>query len=1030
MNGPENNGPSPEDIGEVSGGGTEPEQSTVETEAGNDSPPPTEPTPTSSEAQEPQPKRGWKERLNEKISNFKENRREKNERRETAKNLARARERRIKGYVEILKSGASTPQQLKDMMAEISFKDLIEAQNRIKYGKGAVGKLRAFMAGESDFQINDDEQVTNYYQSLNQLRQELGREPSKQEHAERLGINPEQLGEIHLIEDANVLKEAGRRLISTFANKRTAVSAGLYLTMGLLTGGFGWAAGGVLMGGMAGRGAAEMSQLFSGKIRDARENVLYAEKARWERMQALSLEMRAQNEDAVAQGALAKELIDLTYRQGNDVLVRNLGESEKELSSREEKFNKLRNRLQTAGEFVGAAAGVTSILNGGVEHLDMDFFNKLDDQSIFHGVQQSDSGWQFLYSSGAEAGLAHNAGATILGAGQFGAHALEATTSQVLAYTIAERTLPMLIASRMAAGDNLETGKKLMIAMGVNKLDPDRYYTKPDPSGQQKIYTREEDGSYKVWEWVEKEEKSGDKSKKVRKLEGKEVEEDKVPAKFKERFIDQTERQRSNNAERLTDQMSRYIKETADENHNPIPENPRGFTYDWNEQPKSIDDIDTAKIDRWYQFGKVNGVDQPRIDPKTGRIVEVGVVGVDVLNNRIAFIRFEKAVNNAEHSPVEITRLDQFLKGFHLHLNPKAGEPFEIVGGNQESGGPPPGDPPTSPDKPINNSSPEKKPEPSPDSKESQTIEIDQPVHRDAEAYQLAEDLNQRNLNKLEDQAEASSKGKPIASHEVDEIAKLRNRIRLEKRDDKNEPKLKASTETSGHLMELINSLNAIEKSNPKLIENTGIRFYYPYSEGNSGERTYTITTVNEKGQTEVANIPIKDGKIDLLRTKLSRINPKGKDRDNLHLLNPKQVDVEKYINSIIDRIEAASDTPGSEVQLNENADGNKPKENKPEEEKVELNSGDNFTLNESFRTDQNDRAKEVRKYLADSFFGDVDENKRSKKLFESELNVVEAVKDEEDRQMVELRVKRNGGYSEETALIYLSDLEGIVSKT
>lgn len=681
MPGPEGIGPSPEEQG-VTPEAPQPSEAPTPPEAA-----PTEPeTPSSAPEEKVEEKKSWRDKLAEKLDRSREKRRTEKEKAEVRKNIARARERRIKGYAEIIKHGARTPQELQDLLADISFKELKEAQDRVKYGGSALGKLKAFMAGERDFEINDDQAVREYYKTLNDLRLESnGAEPTKQQHAERMGISVEQLEQIHLIEDANILIESGRRLASTFINKRTAISAGAYVGLGLLTGGFGWAAGGVLLGGVAGRGTAELGELAVGRTREARESVLYAEKARWERMQALALQIRSSKEDAVTQGALTKELIDLMYRQGENVLVRNLAENEKELTKREEKFNKFRNRLQTAGEVVGGAVGLTSILNGGVEHLDMDFFNKVDGQSVFHGVQQTESGWQFLYSSGAEAGLANAQGATILASGEFGAHALEATTSQVVAYTVAERTLPILLASQFASIDHRRTGEVLAKVHHRN-ISPDRYYTKPGPDGKRFIYTREEDGTYKRWEWQESEEKNGEKTKKVRKLVGTTVEEKDVPKKFVERFIDGESTQDSRNAERLTNQMTEYIRKVADETHNPIPKNPREFDYDWNEQPKVIDDLEAAKIDRWYQFVNVNGKDEPRVDPETGRIVEVGVLGVDVINNRIAYVRFERASNGTEHVPVEIMRLDQFLKGFHLHLDSKAGSPVTEYRPDQNAG--------------------------------------------------------------------------------------------------------------------------------------------------------------------------------------------------------------------------------------------------------------------------------------------------------------------------------------------------------
>lgn len=614
-------GPSPEDIDPI---GPEPAVPGSE-----NNPPPANEAPTPGETPLPTEeaeKPGILDRVREKLGQFGERRRNNKEQAEIQRNISQARERQIKRYVEIIKHGASSPQELQEAMANISFKELRDAEQRAKFGAGGVGKLRAFLAGERDFEVTDE----------------------------------------GTIEDANILKEAGRRLITTFGNRRTAVSAGVYLAMGALTGGLGWAAGGVLFGGVAGRGAAEMGELFAGKTREARESVLFAERARWERMQALAIEISQAEEDPARKGDLAHQLVDLLYRQGDSVLMRDLAASEKELSNREEKFNRIRNRMQTAGELVGAAAGITSILNGGVEHIDMDFFGKVDGQSIFHGVQQTQQGWQFLYSSGAEAATASMNGATILAGGQFGAHALEATTSQVVAYTIAERTLPMLLASGLAwASERKST------------TAPDKYWQK-SPDGSRVYYTRNENGTYQYWEKQEVESGEGKDKKKETKWVAKDVPETEVPSAFRNKFTDFATESRARKAERLHGQIgsaAEYIRGVADQNNNPIPESPRGYEYNWNEQPATID-VPDIKPDLWYLRQQIDGKDFPAVDPVSGKIVEVAVLGVDVSNNRIVYARFEQVSNGAKHVPVEVNRLDHFLERFRLHLDPKSGSGF------------------------------------------------------------------------------------------------------------------------------------------------------------------------------------------------------------------------------------------------------------------------------------------------------------------------------------------------------------------
>ncbi|MCR4277877.1 MAG: hypothetical protein NUV85_02560 [Candidatus Berkelbacteria bacterium] len=240
--------------------------------------------------------------------------------------------------------------------------------------------------------------------------------------------------------------------------------------------------------------------------------------------------------------------------------------------------------------------------------------------------------------------------------------------------------------------------------------------------------------------------------------------------------------------------------------------------------------------------------------------------------------------------------------------------------------------------------------------------------------------------------------------------------------------------ESTKYLHDLIIGLSSLESSSPQLLEEAGISFNHPFADNVTNGRIYTIIRVNESGQREVASIPIKDGQIDLLSTKLSRINPKGNDQDNLHVLNPNIADIKKYVSSILERIDSiratatatqpkAPDEPEQATEQEEiEPDSPEKVEEQPEANEAELGVGDTFKLSEQFRTDA--QAADWRQYLGDSFFHDVDENKRTKKIMES----IFIVSDIDDDGFATLKVRKNGGYSEEEAIIptdYLKQLTG-----
>ncbi|MBI4948101.1 hypothetical protein HY844_00895, partial [Candidatus Berkelbacteria bacterium] len=592
-------------------------------------------------AEEPT-KTSLRERLKGGIDNFKEKLKERRENNEIKRNNEEAQERRLNQLTEVLKQ-ARTPEEIQNAMLDVSFKDFRDAELRGKYGKSALGKLKALMSGEYDLKYDNDQNV--------------------------IEINPN-------FGDLNVATEAGRRLVSTVFNKRTAISAVMLAGLGLLTGGVGWAAGGVVLGGVGGRGMAEMYELFTGTTREARSNVLYAELARYNQLREIAKDANTDS-DPVSKNKKLVELVDIFYKQGEDAVVNELKEANQQLEVRQARFEKNRNRLHTVGEVVGGIAGLTSVLNGGVEHLDFDFFNKENGQSIFHGVQQYGDSYSFLYSSGQEAGLANQLGATIQGIGQYGGHALEGvTTAKVVAYTVAERILPVLVASSIAGGSLGRFAERF----GGDKFNPDNYITKKQIDGSYHIFSKEEDGS--ILRWTEKvtEEESEVDGKKIKAKKKEWIKEsvdlNDLPPGAIDKFKLRSEQSAENKSERLKDKIetpNEYIRRIADENQNAVPVD----NWNWNnldpeENLAELKQSDINKLEKWYYVESATKQPDGRIikSPKLssdGKIIDVAVLGVDINNNRIAYLEGATTDGGVFHRKLTVTRLDDFLKHFALH---------------------------------------------------------------------------------------------------------------------------------------------------------------------------------------------------------------------------------------------------------------------------------------------------------------------------------------------------------------------------
>jgi len=295
---------------------------------------------------------------------------------------------------EILERGPKNIDEILEIVGRLDYKDFRYLELAKQYGEGALGKLKAFLAGESDFGIDQDDQIRR--------------------------------------DDWNACAEAGRKALYTVLNRRTMAATGVAAVLGILTGGVGAAAGGVIFGSMAGRGAAEAISAITGKERGARKDLLIAEKERWYELKRLADELQ-KAEDEQKRADLMTQITDLYFKQGKNVVLKQLQLANERFESEKEGLDKLRNRLQTLGEIVGVGAGIAhSYLTGHFAPIDIDLWHKVKGQSLMHEVVKINDTWHFVFNEAEKAGFAH-----VLGEPAW----------KIGVATLAERGLPVLLAA-------------------------------------------------------------------------------------------------------------------------------------------------------------------------------------------------------------------------------------------------------------------------------------------------------------------------------------------------------------------------------------------------------------------------------------------------------------------------------------------------------------------------------------------------------------------------------------------------------
>jgi hypothetical protein len=310
---------------------------------------------------------------------------------------------RVDNYQEIL---AGEPESAEDLITALelaSFEDLRNARREQKYGKGVIGTVKAFLAGESDITKVED-------------------------------------GEIKEVNKAAII---GRKALMTLLNKKNIAGAGAVIGLGALTGGIGWASYGVILGSTFGRAAAE--GLSHKKELDARKDVFIAEKKQWLELSKKAKEY-GDTDDIKKKTKLANEIVEMYYERGEEEVVENLRSAKTKLGETRVSQDKLRSRLQIVGGIIGGGAGVAGeVLSGRVGGaIDLDLWNRIEGQDIAHEVVKKDDQWHFLYTEAEKAaGMGGGVDSHILGDPIW----LSSNQADIAVATAVQKSAPVLAAA-------------------------------------------------------------------------------------------------------------------------------------------------------------------------------------------------------------------------------------------------------------------------------------------------------------------------------------------------------------------------------------------------------------------------------------------------------------------------------------------------------------------------------------------------------------------------------------------------------
>ncbi|MCL5407290.1 MAG: hypothetical protein M1429_02230 [Patescibacteria group bacterium] len=277
-----------------------------------------------------------------------------------------------------------TPAELVELMSQMTAVSWRERQIQERYGGGRLGQLRAFTAGERDFEMDENGQI--------------------QQRAWR---------------------ELSRKALTTVFNRRTALAAGTLGLVGIFTGGVGLPAAGALFGSMTGRGVVEAWHSLNGRERGLREEIARSQYREWSRHHETALSTQEEGIDNDTRNQRIAELVDSVHQTNEEITVRE-GEIIQEQG--------IWNRRRRIGEFLGGVAGLAAGIWSGFTELSKHAMTmNIDGDKTTHLVEKVNDAWHYVYNTTQEVVKAHIQGATLTpDAAGYATHLLGESTGQVV----------------------------------------------------------------------------------------------------------------------------------------------------------------------------------------------------------------------------------------------------------------------------------------------------------------------------------------------------------------------------------------------------------------------------------------------------------------------------------------------------------------------------------------------------------------------------------------------------------------------
>lgn len=302
--------------------------------------------------------------------------------------------------------------KLVDQLATDSFDAFKVRKIEEKYGKGWLGKVKAFFGGEYDYKINPDD-------------------PDKKTRADNF----------------RVLMRVGRKVLT---DRKLLTAGAITAALGILTGGFGAVGIGIatsktLLGTGAGRLAAEVRAEIAGEEGKAREQLLRGELEHFKEMNDIAIRLnKSEYASDSERNALIKQLVDIYYEADGGGITADMKDSREYLGTTTEKWDKVRNKWTNVGAIAGAGVGIMQNwqwLSDVAHRID------LSGDGVRHATQSVGHGFQHIYGQAFsdQYGALHAAvpGETIGKAGEIGHRLLE--SNQQVYWAMTKSVAPNLL---------------------------------------------------------------------------------------------------------------------------------------------------------------------------------------------------------------------------------------------------------------------------------------------------------------------------------------------------------------------------------------------------------------------------------------------------------------------------------------------------------------------------------------------------------------------------------------------------------